>query len=135
MGAGRHGGRKDQRSWSRDAPIVLLIALLADACTHRASLQGSHAGATPWKPDDPATCLDPETPEEVEAREQTDTVREAATRELTTLAHCAKNLSASEKAAAQLVLDIGPDGSIGHVWVAASTLTDCRPLELSLIHI
>jgi hypothetical protein len=128
MGAGRQTGKADQRRWPRHAPIVVLIALFA-ACTRRGSPHESPPAAAPWKPSDPATCIDPETPEEVEAREQTDALREAATQELTTLARCAKALPASEDAAARLVLDIGSDGSIGHVWVAASTLTDCRPLE------
>jgi hypothetical protein len=56
-------------------------------------------------------------------------LRQAANRELATLAKCAKSLPASDDAVAEWVLDIEPDGSIGGVRVAESTLTDCRPLE------
>ena len=95
----------------------------------RRAAQGSEAAAAPWKPSDPATCLDPEAPEDVKAREQTDALREAAKRELTTLERCARDLPASEDAVAQWLLGIGPDGSIGSMRVFGSTLTDCRPLE------
>jgi hypothetical protein len=56
-------------------------------------------------------------------------LQDAAARELTTLAHCAKGVPASEDAVAEWILDIGQDGTIGGVRVVGSTLTDCRPLE------
>ncbi len=127
MGAGHQKGKVGQQIWCRCAPIVLLIALVA-ACTRRAA-RGSEAAAAPWKPSDPTTCLDPETPEDVEAREQADALREAAKRELTTLERCVRDLPASEDAVANWFLDIGPDGSIGGMRVFGSTFTDCRPLE------
>jgi len=102
--------------------------LIANACTRRAP-QESPAAAAPWKPSDPATCVDPGIPEEVDDVERTDALREAANRELTSLARCARDLPANDDAVAQWTLDIGPDGSIDHLWVVASTLTDCRPLE------
>jgi hypothetical protein len=125
MGAERRGGRARRWSWSRCAQIVPLITLLTGACQRRAL-----SPATPWKPDDPATCVDwKETPEEVASRERTEALQDAAARELTTLAHCAKGLLASEDAVAEWILDIGQDGRIGGVRVVGSTLTDCRPLE------
>lgn len=125
MGAERRAGKARKRSWSRCATLVPLIALLTEACASRASTV-----APPWKPDDPATCVDwKESPEEALSRERTDALREPANRELATLAHCTKALPASEDAVAEWTLEVEPDGSIAGVRIVGSTLTDCRPLE------